>query len=53
LRRAVADELKRRGIDYLLVFESDEGANDLRLNTDIWALRAVGEYRGARLYQLP
>ncbi len=52
LRRAVAAELKRRGIDYLLVFDRDEGADDLRLNTDIWGLRAVGEYRGARLYQI-
>jgi hypothetical protein len=53
LRRAVIAELKHRGIDYLLVFDHDEGANDLRLNTDIWGLRAVGEDRGARLYQLP
>ena len=53
LRRAVTAELKRRGIDYLLVFDRDEGANDLRLNTDIWGLRAVGEDKGARLYQLP
>jgi hypothetical protein len=52
LRRAVAAELKRRGIDYLLVFDHDEGADDLRLNTDIWGLRAVGEYRGATLYQI-
>jgi hypothetical protein len=53
LRRAVADELKRRGIDYLLVFDTDNGADDLRLNADLWGLRAVGDYKGARLYQLP
>jgi hypothetical protein len=53
LRRAVAEELKRRGIDYLLVFDSDNGADDLRLKTDLWGMRAVGDYRGARLYQLP
>jgi hypothetical protein len=53
LRRAVADELKRRGIDYLLVFDTDNGADDLRLNADLWGMRAVGDYRGARLYQLP
>jgi Dolichyl-phosphate-mannose-protein mannosyltransferase len=53
LRRAVAAELKRRGIDYLLVFDHDEGANDLRLNSEIWGVRPVGEEKGARLYQLP
>lgn len=52
LRRAVTAELKRRGIDYLLVFDSDNGATDLRLNTDLWNLRLVGEYKTARLYQL-
>jgi hypothetical protein len=53
LRRAVAGELKRRGINYLLVFDSDNGADDLRLNADLWGMRQVGEDRGARLYQLP
>ncbi|MCU1238978.1 MAG: hypothetical protein JWP63_6945 [Candidatus Solibacter sp.] len=53
LRRAVIAELKRRGIDYLLVFDRDEGADDLRLNAEIWGVRPVGEDRGARLYQLP
>jgi Dolichyl-phosphate-mannose-protein mannosyltransferase len=53
LRRAVASELKRRGIDYLLVFDTDNGADDLRLNADLWGMRAVGDYQGARLYQLP
>ena len=53
LRRAVAGELKRRGIDYLLVFDTDNGADDLRLNADLWGMRAVGDYKGARLYQLP
>lgn len=53
LRRAVASELKRRGIDYLLLFDIDNGADDLRLNADLWGMRAVGDYKGARLYQLP
>ena len=53
LRRAVTGELKRRGIDYLLVFDTDNGADDLRLNSDLWGMRAVGDYKGARLYQLP
>jgi hypothetical protein len=53
LRRAVADELKRRGIDYLLIFDSDLGADDLRRNAGLWGIRQVGESKGARLYQLP
>ncbi len=53
LRRALAGELKRRGIDYLLIFDTDNGAEDLRLNADLWGVRAVGDYKGARLYQLP
>jgi hypothetical protein len=53
LRRAAAEELKRRGIDYLLVFDGEFGADDLGRNAGLWGIRQVGEYKGARLYQLP
>jgi hypothetical protein len=53
LRRAVAEELKRRGIDYVLAFDGEMGSYDLRENADIYGIRQVGEYKGARLYQLP
>jgi hypothetical protein len=53
LRRGAAGELKRRGIDYVLLFDSDYGADDLRRNADLWGIRPVGDYKGARLYQLP
>jgi hypothetical protein len=53
LRRAAAEELKRRGIDYLLVIDGEFGADDLRDNAGLWGIRQVGEYKGARLYQLP
>ena len=53
LRRAVAEELKRRGIDYVLTFDGEPGADDLHENADIYGIRQVGEDRGARLYQLP
>jgi hypothetical protein len=53
LRRAVAEELKRRGNDYLLVFDNNLGAADLRANQDLWGIRLVGEDKGASLYQLP
>jgi hypothetical protein len=53
LRRAVASELKRRGIDYLLIFDRDVGADDLRLNADLWGIAVAGELPGVRLYRLP
>jgi hypothetical protein len=53
LRRAVASELKRRGIDYLLIFDFNGGADDLRRNWEKWGVRLVGTANGARLYQLP
>ena len=53
LRRAVGGELKRRGIDYLLLFDKNAGADDLRRNTEQWGVRLVGTAKGARLYQLP
>ncbi|HTQ54327.1 MAG TPA: glycosyltransferase family 39 protein [Bryobacteraceae bacterium] len=51
MRRAAAAELHRRGIDYLLVMDGEFGADDLK--TADWGIRQVGEYKGARLYQLP
>jgi hypothetical protein len=53
LRRAAAEELKRRGNDYLLLFDGEFGADDVRRNVAAWGVRDVGEYKGARLYQLP
>jgi hypothetical protein len=53
LRRALADELKRRGVDYLLAFDGEYGAGDLQRNAGLWGIRQVEEYRGARLYRLP
>jgi hypothetical protein len=46
-------ELKRRGNDYLLMFDGEMGAGDLQLNAQLWGILQVGEYKGARLYQLP
>jgi hypothetical protein len=53
LRRAAADEVKRRGNDYLLIFPNNAGADDYRLNYDLWGIRFLGEAAGARLYELP
>jgi 4-amino-4-deoxy-L-arabinose transferase-like glycosyltransferase len=53
MRRAAASELRRRGIDYLLVMDGEFGADDLRARAGEWGIREVGEYKGARVYQLP
>ena len=53
LRRAAAEELKRRGVGYILTFDGEFGAGDLARNAAQWNIRPVGEYKGARLYQLP
>ena len=53
LRRRAAEELRRRGNDYLLVFDGEFGADDLRARAADWGVRLTGAYKGARLYQLP
>jgi hypothetical protein len=52
LRRAAAHELKRRGIDYVLLQDGQVGAEDFREAPDLWDATPLGEYKGARLYQL-
>jgi hypothetical protein len=53
LRLAAAEEVKRRGNDYLLIFDNNVGADDFRLNTDLWGTTYLGTAAGARLYELP
>jgi uncharacterized membrane protein YGL010W len=52
LRRAAVQELKRRGVGYVLLFDSDLAAADFRRNTTLWGVREVGQSSGARLYEL-
>ena len=52
-RRAAAEELKRRGIDYILCFQDEAGSDDVRSNRDLWGVEEVGAAGGARLYRLP
>jgi len=52
LRRVVAGELKRSGIDYILLFNEDNAADEFRTNADLWGARAVGSSNGAILYEL-
>lgn len=52
LRRAAVEELKRRGVHYLLVWDDDFGAEDFRKNAVVWGVTLLGERNGARLYRL-
>lgn len=52
LRRAAVYELKRRGVNYLLVWDEDFGAEDFRKNAVVWGITFLGERNGARLYRL-
>jgi hypothetical protein len=52
LRRAAVQELKRRGIGYVLLFDADVAAADFRRNAALWGVREVGQSDGARLYEL-
>ncbi len=53
LGRQAAVELKHRGIDYVLLFDGEPGAAEMRQNAVQWGVREVGEFQGARLYELP
>ena len=52
LRRMAAEDLKSRGVDYLLVFGSDLGADDFKLRAREWGIRQVGELGDDRLYRI-
>jgi hypothetical protein len=52
-RRAAAEELKRRGIDYVLCFQDEAWSEDVRRNRDLWGVEEVGAAAGGRLYRLP
>jgi hypothetical protein len=53
LARAVMEELKRRGIDSILVFDADLGASEIHRSAESWGLRETGRAQDARLYRLP
>ncbi len=53
LRLAAAQELRRRGIDYVLAFEDEAVTEDLRRNPDLWGVKPAGQTKEARLLRLP
>ena len=46
------EELKARGIEYLLVRKADEGADDFNENERVWGIALVKELYDARVYRL-
>jgi hypothetical protein len=52
LRAGATQELKLRGIGYLLVDDSFQYANDFRFNRSLWGLTELGQWNGARLYRI-
>ena len=53
LRPAVIEQLKERGIGYLLSFENEAETRDLREHADLWGIREVAHNKDARLYKIP
>jgi hypothetical protein len=53
LRQAAIEQLRRRGIGYLLSFEGEGETRDLRLHADLWGIREVAHNKDARLYRIP
>ena len=52
LREAAMEELRARGITYLLVRNADEGAGDFRAKARTWGILPVTEAYDARVYRL-
>ena len=52
LRRAAIEEVKARGVDYLLLYDSDAVAEEFWKQRRRWGLTLLEQIRGARLYRL-
>jgi hypothetical protein len=52
LRRLAIEEAKARGVHYLLVGESDYGAQDFQRRQVRWGMTLLGEHDHTRLYRL-
>ncbi len=50
-RKAAVAELKRAGVDYLLLDDNDYHASDYRNRAEEWGLQLIDEKAGARLYR--
>ena len=51
LRRLAIQELKERGVGFLVVKDSERVGRDLFYNRTYWGVTEIGEWRGGRLYR--
>jgi hypothetical protein len=52
LRRAAIEEVKTRGINYMLIADGDFGAQDFKARYARWGITFLGEHDHSRLYRL-
>jgi hypothetical protein len=52
IRRAATYELHVRGVNYLLLRDTDYGAEDIRDDPESWGLKEIAAGFGARIYQV-
>jgi hypothetical protein len=52
MRRAATNEMRMRGVNYLLVQDGDSGADDYRDDPEAWGLMVVAKVPGATLYRV-
>ncbi|HVO99403.1 MAG TPA: glycosyltransferase family 39 protein [Bryobacteraceae bacterium] len=52
IRRWASRELHERGIDYILMQDTDWGADDMREDPGSWGFKEIAKGHGARIYQV-
>jgi hypothetical protein len=52
IRRWASRELHARGIDYIVMQDTDWGADDMREDPESWGFKEIARGRGARIYKV-
>ena len=51
IRRMATYEMHARGIHYLMIGDTNNGAEDFAEDPEAWGLKLIGHTEGERLYQ--
>ena len=51
IRRMATREMHARGVHYLMLYDTNYGAEDFARDPEAWGLKLIGRGYGARLYQ--
>jgi len=51
IRRMATHEMHARGVHYLMLYDTNYGAEDFAGDPEAWGLKLIGRGYGARLYQ--